>query len=68
MTIRRKIVFSGFLGMICGGVGWLVFTSFLLEHPAAEFAPQQPLLWIGLFGFLFAVSRAIDEKLGLTTW
>lgn len=54
--------------MICGGLGWLVFTTLLLEHPAAEFAPQQPLLWIGLFGFLFAMSRAIDEKLELTTW
>jgi len=66
--MRRSIFLSGCLGMICGGVGWFVFTRLLLEHPAAEFAPKQPLLWIGLFGFLFAVSQAIDQKLGLTTW
>jgi len=54
--------------MICGGVGWFVFARLLLEHPVAEFAPKQPLLWIGLFGFLFAVSQAIDQKLGLKTW
>lgn len=65
---QRDVLLAGVIGAMLGGLGWILFTHVLTEHPAAGFAPDNPFAWIALFALCSTCSRAIDKKFGLVTW